>query len=292
MCRKLHEPHPCRIFAGEYHMFTLKTNAMSTPVIDSQNTTAGVDLTTYTTRWFLPAGDTDAQGLMSVTQIVARTIESATLHANALGIGYSNLNVHHLGWVLARLAVEVVRYPAINETYSMTTWIEGFNRYFSDRCFEMNDSDGNIIARIRTVWVAIDITKRAMADISYLERNGFPTLPDRCPLAKCRQPMIARGAERTSSDYTFTYCDIDFNRHVNTVRYIMAVLNQWPLSFYDNNEIKRLEVSFDQECLFGETVSLQRGTSARNPEAVTTEIINAAGKRAVGVELLFAPRKK
>ncbi len=245
----------------------------------------------YTAEWFLPAGQTDSRGLMPVTLIIARAIEIATLHANALGIGYSRLSSSRMGWVLARLAVEVTRYPGINETYSMSTWIEGYNRYFSDRCYEMRDEQGEIIASIRSVWVAIDMETRGMADLSELERDSFPLVENRCPVAKCRLPMIKGGAETEKSTYTFTYSDIDFNRHVNTVRYIEAVINRWSLDFYDRHDIVRLEAAFEHECYYGETATLVSGPSARQADAITTHIITD-GHRAVGVELTFKNNAK
>ncbi|MDE6288702.1 MAG: hypothetical protein K2M00_07970, partial [Muribaculaceae bacterium] len=211
----------------------------------------------YTAEWFLPAGQTDARGLMPVTLIVARAIEIATLHANALGIGYSKLSRHRMGWVLARLAVEVKRYPGINETYSMSTWIEGYNRYFSDRCYEMRDEQGEAIAWIRSVWVAIDMETRGMADLSELERDCFPLVENRCPVAKCRLPMIKPGAETKQSTYTFTYTDIDFNRHVNTFRYMELLLNQGSLDFHDTHGLTRFEIAYLHEAYFGETVDVR-----------------------------------
>lgn len=56
------------------------------------------------------------------------------------------------------------------------------------------------------------------------------------------------------------YCDIDFNRHVNTVRYIGLILDRWPLGHYDNNEIARFDIAFHHECHFGETVTLRTST--------------------------------
>jgi len=182
--------------------------------------------------------------------------------------------------------MEIVRYPKINETYTMSTWIEGYNRFMCDRCYEMTDADGNTLANIRSVWVAIDMKTRAMADLSKLEHERFPIADRPCPVAKCRTPSIAKGAAVENAEYTFKYCDIDFNRHVNSIRYIVLVLNQRPLDFYDRNSISKLEVSFDHECYFGETVKLITGPDSREPEAYVTEI-RTADRRAAAMKLTF-----
>ncbi len=238
---------------------------------------------------FLTAGETDARGLMPVTLIASRAIEAATLHANALGIGYSNLSEHRLGWVLARLAIEVRRYPAINETYTLDTWIEGYNKYFSDRCFVMTDERGEVVADIRSVWVAIDTATRRMADLTRLDRKSFPTADRACPVGKCRALTIAQDAAAEHTPYSFRFTDFDFNRHVNTVRYLEAVINQRPLDFYDSHDIAVLEASFEHECRFGSAVELVTGPSASAAGAFTTEIVSD-GRRAAAVQITYRDR--
>ena len=85
--------------------------------------------------YLLTAGESDPRGLMPLTLVVERVIETATEHANSLNIGFADLSRKNIGWVLSRLAVEMTRYPAINERYSLTTWIESYNRHFSERSF-------------------------------------------------------------------------------------------------------------------------------------------------------------
>ncbi|MDO4319009.1 MAG: thioesterase [Bacteroidales bacterium] len=246
----------------------------------------------YTRTWSLTAGETDARGLMPVTLVAARAIETATRHADALDIGYSNLVEHRLGWVLARLTIEMVRYPSINETYSMTTWIEGYNRFFSDRCYLMTDADGRPLAHIRSVWVAIDMQTRRMANLAELERDAFPVVERPCPVPKSPRPVLDRDAGVAESSYTFKNCDIDFNRHVNTIRYLDLVLNLRPLDFYDRHDIVLLDASFDHECYFGREVSLLTGRERRDQSAEITEIIRDDGERAVGVKLKYSPVEK
>ena len=240
----------------------------------------------YTLAHVLTAGETDAAGRMPVTLIVARAIEAATLHANALNIGYADLKPHGLGWVLARISVEMDRFPGINEHYSITTWIEGVNKYFSDRCYEIRGADGLIIGRIRSMWVAIDTVRRSMADLSTLGGN-FLLSSRGCKLPACRPPRHKNDAELVKSSYCFRYTDIDFNGHVNTLRYIEAVLNQHDTDFYANHRITALEASFEHECRYGQTVTLVTDAKPDKDGACTTEIITPEGQRAVAIRLSF-----
>lgn len=246
---------------------------------------------TYSRSWFLTAGETNAQGHMPLTLITARAIEIATLHANSLDIGYSNLCKYSLGWVLARFSIEVYRYPSINETYTMTTWIEGVNRRFSDRCFEMTDAEGNVIAVARSVWVAIDTERRCMADLDKFPTEHFPVPDNRvCPLPKCRQPAIDPEADCVTAGHVFSYTELDFNRHVNTLRYIEMVLNLYSLDYHDHNMVEAMEASFDRECHFGQHVDLVTGPSRTDAATRVTEIVADDSRRSASVALRFKPR--
>ena len=211
----------------------------------------------YLNSYQLTAGEAGPLSRMPLTLVVERVIEVATEHANALNIGYARLLTHGIGWVLSRIKVEMVRYPLINEHYTVTTWIESYNRRFSERCCVMRDAQGLPLAFIHTTWCAIDIKNRTLADLQSLERDAFPCA-DAADCVVSRASRIAfsdeAGAERET--YTFRYCDLDFNRHVNTVRYLDLILNHWPLQHYDARGVKHLDINFSHECYFGETVEL------------------------------------
>lgn len=103
---------------------------------------------------------------MPITLIAQRVIEIATEHANILGVGYSDMIMFNSGWVLSRMSIEMTRYPGVNEEYSLTTWIEGFNRLYSERNMEIQDGNGETIGYVRTIWVAIDMDTRRPSDLT------------------------------------------------------------------------------------------------------------------------------
>lgn len=233
-----------------------------------------------TRTWFLPAGDTDAEGRIPLPLIARRVIELATEHANALGIGYAALVEKGIGWVLSRMSIEMYELPGINSYYTLRTWIESYNRRFSERNFEMTDADGRVIGHMRTVWAAIDFRRRTGADLSAVETVEIPISGRECPIG--RTPRIAALAPNTAaSTYTFRYCDLDFNRHVNTLKYIELILDQWPLEHYDEFEPARLDLLFHHECLHGQTVEVRRRTEGD----VSSIDIQHEGVRAVAAAI-------
>ncbi|MDE6853770.1 MAG: acyl-[acyl-carrier-protein] thioesterase [Muribaculaceae bacterium] len=233
--------------------------------------------------YILTAGESDAEGRMPLTLLTERLIENATEHANALGIGYADLLPLGIGWVLSRVSIEMTSWPRINESYTVTTWIESYNRRFSERNFEITGSDGHVYGYARTVWVAIDFNSRALADLSAFSSDRFPLENRECPIG--RTPRIVTPGDDADCDmYTFRYRDLDFNRHVNTVRYIDLILNHWPLEHFDAKVVSRFDIHFHHECHFGDSVCLRVEPTDSGD---VCDIIAPDGTRAVAARVIW-----
>lgn len=213
----------------------------------------------FTVDYQLLGGDCDAQGRMPMSLIAHQLIDIATLHANHLGIGFADLFPQGKAWVLSRLSIEVERYPRINEHYAITTWVSSINRRFSERDFRLTDSAGNVFAHGRSVWVTINLADRTLGDLTGTDGLSDVLLDGRhAPI----EPFPRLGATPAESDayypYTFTYTDLDTNRHVNSVVYFRLMTNCWDLSHYDAHSIRRVDIAFMHEALYGSTALVRR----------------------------------
>lgn len=215
----------------------------------------------FTKSFYLAAGECNPQAELPIPMLLNRVIEIATLHANSWGVGYATLIKDNQVWVLTRVTVEMESFPRVNEEYSFTTWIEGYNRLFSQRNMEIRNHRGEPVGYVRTIWMVIDFNTRESADISRLSyiRENISEKP--CPIApQGRLRMVTSPTE--TQDHTFAYCECDFNRHVNTTRYVELFLNSFPLSFHDANMVKRLEIAFTKETRCGEEVTISKQEEA------------------------------
>lgn len=206
-------------------------------------------------KFFLPAGECNPEREMPVTLLVERLIEVATLAANTWGVGYATLIEHNEGWVLSRLTTEMKRYPRVNEHYSISTWIDGVNSHYSQRCFEICGEQGQVIGYARSIWMIINFADRRAADLSAIGSMTSKVLSKPCPIAQQSRVRISQPTQECS--YTFKYCDCDVNRHVNTVRYVELLLNQLPLEQYEQSQLSRLELTFMRESRYGDEVKVQ-----------------------------------
>lgn len=229
----------------------------------------------YAVEYFLPAGECNPQGRLPLNLLAAKIIDTATQHANRLGVGYERLIADGTAWVLSRLSIEMARWPEVNQTYRVETWVENFNRHFSERDFAVTDADGRVLGYARSTWMAIDLRRRQGADIALLEPLRHAVNPRECPVD--RPPRLGAVEGDRVSGYTFRYTDCDFNRHVNTVRYIELLLNQWDMDFFDAHQVGRFDIAFHHEACFGQSVEVAVTADSAAPDTYLCEIRGEQG---------------
>ncbi|MDE6395990.1 MAG: hypothetical protein K2K84_01805, partial [Muribaculaceae bacterium] len=101
------------------------------------------------------------------------------------------------------------------------------------------------------------------------------------------RPLASDDGDRIER-YTFKYTDLDFNRHVNSVRYIARIMDLWPLERYDRESIASLDIAYHHECLFGQTAEL----IVKTADGLTDRVdIVCEGRRAVSARLTWEPTK-
>lgn len=224
----------------------------------------------YAREYYLSAGECGPQQIFSPSLVVDRCIAIATDHANALNFGYRRLSTRRQSWVLSRLAYEMESYPRVDETYTVQTWVESSTKVSSVRNFRFLNCRGEVCGHATSVWVAIDVEKRTLADISWLEGLAEAAMPElKAPIAPCGRHRSLREAAE-SMERRFRYSDLDTNRHVNTVRYVQMLLDCRSLEFFDRHRVSRLEVSFYKECLYGETAQIRLHGGEERTEAEIT----------------------
>lgn len=225
----------------------------------------------YTHEFFLAAGECNAESQMPLPMLVGRLIRVATEHANATNLGYERFAPEGRGWVLTKLALEMKQFPQVNDRYTILTWIDATGKLLTFRNFSILRND-EVVGYVRSEWAMIDMHSRRLSDISMVKELAASARPDvPCPI----QPPSRLTAlkQYRNGSRTFGYCDVDFNRHVNTVRYVECLMDQWGMEHYDRYTVSRFEVTFAKECYYGSTVEVRIDDA--NPADCRAEIVNA-----------------
>ena len=252
--------------------------------------------------YFLSASDANAEGYVSFTSLTRNIIDIATDHANSLGIGNPKMKEMDMnaGWILSRITIDLEEAPKVNDTYILKTWIEDFNRHFSARCFKISSIEGKIYGYCRSIWLVIDTESHKNLGLSHFDLPSDLILGEVAPIPRQEKhfPIYEMGTEPVGAKaipanhppflYTFKYCDLDFYRHVNTVRYVSLLLDQFSLKEHDETRVKRIELSFLHEAAFGMKTELLRSDSTEDPLLSSFQLTDMANKTA----LLFARVKR
>jgi acyl-ACP thioesterase len=240
----------------------------------------------FTQEIFLTAGQCTPQNELPLQTLARDLIEAATLHANALGVGYSRLCQLGLSWVLSRLSIEMYQWPTVNTTYVIETWVQNHNRRFSERDFRIADTDGNTLGYARSIWMTINTATREGGDLSALTPLAEAMTPTDITMAPMGRTAPIDPQAATTTPYTFHFTDCDNNRHVNTARYIEVMLNLWSMDFFDNNKISRFDIAFHHECHYGDNVEILLATDGD----ANNVAINSDDTTAVRAVFRFSPR--
>lgn len=189
--------------------------------------------------------------LSAMTDILLTT---AGMNADDNGFGTRKLKQHNTSWVLLRFAMEMKRFPEQYEHITVETWIEEINRLNTTRNFCIRDNEDNIIGYAVSIWVMIDRDSRKPRDLMTLDDFAEFACGDTVPIEKPRKLKSVEGEMFDS--FRAKYTHIDFNRHVNTMRYIEWIVNYFDLEYYKQKNIQRFEINFIHELVFGDEVCI------------------------------------
>ncbi|MCL2765576.1 MAG: thioesterase [Treponema sp.] len=184
--------------------------------------------------------------------------EAAISHAENLGVGREAMAKTGQVWILSRMSVIVNKRPGYCETVAVRSWPRGWDKLFAIRDYDIRDENDTACVSARSAWLIVDIEKRRplrpQAVMGGLpgneglealrpEDSGASGLPERSSLHKC--------AERKA-----LYTDIDFNGHVNNVRYIQWIEDTLEPGLLEKSGKMRFDINYLNEVLEGETVEL------------------------------------
>ena len=210
------------------------------------------EITSY--RFTIQPQDVDFTLRASATSIINYMLNVAGADAHNKGFGVEVLQEQSVTWVLSRMAVEIERRPEQYRDIDIDTWVNDFNRLVSTRNFRMRCGD-NVVASGVSQWCMLNMESRQAVDMSPLkdvyERAMVAEPSPIAPPARLRPVEVEVVRSRK-----VMYSDIDFNRHMNTLRYIDLMFDTLPLELIEQGSSMRLDIHFLAEARYGEEINI------------------------------------
>lgn len=197
----------------------------------------------------------DFTGRMSLSSMFDTILGAAGEDAHTRGFGVDALAENNYGWVLSRICFELDAIPKEYDTFTLYTWISDYNRLASTRNFELADAEGTQFGRAVSQWCMIDFATRMPADMNAMAKAHEGNMVD-AP-SPCERPRrLAAVAGEPIAQRRVAYSDIDFNRHMNTMRYIDFIFDSMPIEVPESLNAVRMDINFIKEARYGDELSL------------------------------------
>ena len=212
-----------------------------------------------TFQFFVEPFEDDYTGRLSWGTLGKHILACAEKHAAARHFDRINHDGHRCLWVLSRIAFEMKFWPKLGETYNISTWVRNYYRYFTDRCFDIRDAQGNVIGYVFTIWAMIDEVTRKPIMLQTLFNQTFDPfieserICDVSPFSRIR--IDCKETHFTRQAY---YSDIDENDHVNSIRYIEYILDTFPKEIFKDHQVTHLEMAYSSESYAGDELSFYK----------------------------------
>ena len=192
---------------------------------------------------------------VSVSSICELILHAAGDDAHARGFGIEALAGNNYGWVLSRMAIEMDYMPVQYSKFTLHTWISDYNRLSSTRNFTLTDNSGREFGRAVSQWCMIDYATRMPVDMNTMAKAHEGNMVD-AP-SPCERPRrIGVVTSEPVVEHRVVYSDIDFNRHMNTMRYIDIIIDSMPIEVPEKLVGFRLDMNFMKEARYGDSLVL------------------------------------
>ena len=205
-------------------------------------------------RYRVEPQDVDFTQRITLAALGHYILRTAGEDADRSGFGVRELNGHNCSWVLSRMAVELERQPERYEPFDIQTWVCEYGRLMTTRNFLLLDDRGECFGAAVTHWAMIDLDSRQPMDLRQLE-GAAASLVDREP--PIDRPRKVAAVEADDVVYRrVVYSDIDFNRHVNSMKYLEWMVDRLPLEILGQHDGVRFDINYLHEGKYGRSLAI------------------------------------
>lgn len=211
----------------------------------------------YTTHYFVSSLHSDCFGRCKPSSLLRFAQDAAGEHCAQLGTDWDSMAKRRYFWAVIRQRMEISRLPRNGETVTVKTWPMPATRSAYPRATEGFDKDGNSLFKVITLWVIMDMDRRAMV----LPGRSGVDVPGTCLGTELKAPAGLPAFEGNAEGIrTVAYSDLDVNGHMNNTRYLDWICDLLPAGFHRDHSMKAVSICYMSEALEGQTLRLSHGT--------------------------------
>lgn len=224
-----------------------------------------------------PESECDAQRRCTLPYLLRCMEETSFADAERIGQGIDLLREKYgLGWMLFQSDLTVSNLPSAGEQFAVYTTYLGVRGVSAFRSYDILIG-GDTVAHCEQVWVVVSLSTRLLTNpqkIPELMREGLPEIPRRRhnPI-RIDLPLFPVGTKTVLPD------DLDFNGHMNNVRYVEHALPILPDNRFSTP--CQLRLSYQYELLEGQSYDCL----IANKKGATVVVFRANGRNCFVLEI-------
>ena len=213
----------------------------------------------YYADMMVSAHDTDYTDAARPSAILRYMQEAADWHLRDAGLSGDHLREKGYAFFLSRVAVKYYRAAKKYEKLRVSTWACPSTLAAYNRCGEICDARGGLIAQLMSVWALVGVADRRIYKPSEvpleIEIDELLKLPVPLRVNYPRELELKAVGERT-----IVYADVDINRHMNNTYYPDMLYGYIPACHLEGKRISSCTISYRTEAALGDTVTVLAAT--------------------------------
>ena len=221
----------------------------------------------YQRTFIVSNNDVDKHFRLKIPAIFRFFQDIALLATEDIEIDSISLSKKNIDWVITRMAVEIIRLPMCDEEITVHTYPGKDMAMLYPRYFYITDAQGKTIIRSSSIWALIDnTTRKVIIDRDVISKLPGESVEDQLPLP---EKITIPGESRFVEKRKIHYSDLDFNSHMNNVRYVELLMDIHDSSFFDTHHLQFLLLNYMKEIKEKEEVEIY--TDASVPETISVK---------------------
>ena len=237
----------------------------------------------YSKTFVVSNNDVDNKFELKVPAVFRYFQDVALLATENVGVDSISLSKKNIDWVITRMAVEIKRLPKCDEEITVHTYPGKDMAMLYPRYFFITDKDNQVIVLSSSIWALIDNeTRKVIVDRDVIAKLPMEKSDYQLPLPeKIIVPQEMKHVETRKIHYS----DLDFNSHMNNVRYVELLMDVHDAVFYQKYRPSFIALNYIKEIKEKETVNVYHDVSI--PETIA---VNVADELAFLGKVTFVER--
>ncbi len=233
--------------------------------------------------------DADALGEIRPSALVRRLQEAADGHARQHQLAVDQLLATGRTWVLREFHLRILRTPRFLENCRITTWASSRSAGLRAwRDFVLESDAGESLAIATSLWLMLDTTRWKLIR---LPPEVFTMVnPEPQPVLAPLDIADDFHTERPPVEVEVHWLDVDFNGHVNNVRYLDWMMGAIPDSHWREKRLVSLAADFQAEARPDDTLLVFGGVAEAEPLAFHSLVTHSNAKPLIRGTTTWEPR--